>query len=388
MNVVRMLVRRSRAGVCLAAACVAAASMAGCVRPDSPALVVAVSATSAEPMASVIPFMDLLLQRAADAREPASAMVDVIVSGRDDVLHVDLTPMRGDEVEAVPEKARAKANNLVNELAGRVSSLTAGEPGLDALSLLDRAARGTAAGDAIVVETSGIQTVDPLDLRVMGWQFSIARVVDDLVAQKAVPDLVGRDVTFAGLGFAMGTQPVLTPAARSQVEQLWLAICRAGGAQSCTLGPQSLDLTAPLATHRVPVVPIDAMITSCEARTLTVPAAAMFAGDSAVLMDGSRLALASIVDAVKQCPSGAAVSVVGHAADPTPNVVDAQALSTARAHAVWAQLIELGAPPRAFVDVRGVGDTQPKVNNWVNGEFSEPLAALNRRVEVTIQPTR
>jgi flagellar motor protein MotB len=130
------------------------------------------------------------------------------------------------------------------------------------------------------------------------------------------------------------------------------------------------------------------MTTSCEARTLTVPAAASFAGDSAVLKGGSELALTPIAEALRRCPEGAAVSVIGHAADPTPNVVDAQDLSTARAHAVRIRLIELGAPPLVFTEVRGVGDTQPKVENWVNGQFSEPLAALNRRVDVIIQPVR
>lgn len=315
-------------------------------------------------------------------------MVDVISSGRNDVIHVDLTPMRGNEVEAMPAQAKTKVKERIGDLTVRLSTTTAGQPGLDALTLLDRAARYTSPGDSIILETSGIQTVDPLDLRTLGWQFNPERVVTDLVSKEVIPDLSGRQVMFAGLGSAMGTQPPLPRPAHVQVEKLWLAICAAGNAKSCSLAAKPLELTAPVATNSVPVVPVESVSTTCAARMMSVPAAAAFAGDSAALLDGADRALTPIARALRQCPQGSTASIVGHAADPTPGVVDALQLSDQRAEAVRVRLIALGAPHTVFTDVRGVGDTEPKVDNWINGEFSEPLAALNRRVDVSIQPAR
>lgn len=382
------VMRCLRAGVTTCVAAAALGSAVACSPPPTRAMVIALSATAAEPAASLTPVEEALLSWALDARQPGDAMVDVIVSGRDEVMHFDLTPMQGDAVQRVEEKAEAKTKTRLRELTAEVSTLTSGQSGLDLLALLDRSGQHTSDGDSILVQSSGVQTVDPIDLRVLGWDFNADTAAAQLAEKNLVPDLSGRQVTFTGLGLAMGSQPTLTRPARVQVEQLWLAICRAGGAASCEVAPTPPDLTASAASLSVPVVPVGGLSTECEIRTLSVPAAATFAGDSAALREDADRVLAPIAAALRQCPQGAMVSVVGHAADPTAGGIDGTQLSLDRARAIQNRLVALGAPAQVFTDVRGVGDTEPKVENWIDGEFSEALASLNRRVDISMLPRR
>ncbi|MGN2642505.1 OmpA family protein [Nocardia takedensis] len=360
-------------------------ALTGCGPQPSPATVLAFTASAAEPAASITSFEEDLTSHALKSRSVGDGAVDVVVAGQDSVAHLDLTPVRGNEVESDEERAREKVDANLTALKQQVVGVVAGTGDLDLLSLLDRAAQHTSAGGLVFVQSSGVQTVAPLDFRKLGWNFAIDKIVADLEHDDLLPDLTGRHVRFSGLGTASGTQPSLPRPNRSMTQNLWMAVCQAGGAASCTSVEKPVELTATLASLKVPTVPVSELDTTCHIGAVEFPAAANFQGDSPVL-DTKRadLVLAPLARQLTNCPTGARVTVTGHAADAHQDSVDGVDLSTDRAEAVHRRLIELGAPEEVFGAVHGVGDTEPKVDNWPNGHYSEPLASLNRRVDIAV----
>lgn len=111
----------------------------------------------------------------------------------------------------------------------------------------------------------------------------------------------------------------------------------------------------------------------------------LFEPDTAVLRPGTDTALSGLATQLAQCPTGARVAVIGHTADVNPDQIDGQELSDQRARLCRDRLVALGVPASVFTDVRGVADTQPRVADIVDGVFTESLAALNRRVDITVE---
>ena len=211
-----------------------AAALPGCSPPTGPPVTVVVAtASSAEPAPSIEPIKKMLTDRALAATAPGGATVALVVSGRPDIESLDLTPMRKLEVEAVPERAAHLVAEHVDELAATLAALTPGSDELDLLTTYDRGLRATGDGGTVVVLSSGIQTVDPLDLTKLGWSFDPKTVVDDLARRGAIPDAHDKHVVMDGIGVAMGTQPPLARPQRQLLQQLWFDICQAGGALSC-----------------------------------------------------------------------------------------------------------------------------------------------------------
>ena len=142
-----------------------AAALPGCSPPTGPPVTVVVAtASSAEPAPSIEPIKKMLTDRALATTTPGGATVELVVSGRPDIQYVDLTPMRKLEVEAVPDRAAHLVAEHVDELAATLAALTPGSDELDLLTTYDRGLRATGDGGTVVVLSSGIQTVDPLDL--------------------------------------------------------------------------------------------------------------------------------------------------------------------------------------------------------------------------------
>lgn len=79
------------------------------------------------------------------------------------------------------------------------------------------------------------------------------------------------------------------------------------------------------------------------------------------------------------------MTVIGQAADVDPNQVDGQELSDRRARVCRDRLVALGVPAAVFADVRGVADTAPRLDSFVDGRFNDSLAALNRRVDIVAE---
>jgi len=381
----RRLRTTRRLAAVTATAAVALTALAGCSLESPEPLVVGFTATSAEPRPSLgAGAADAVSAHALAAHQPAEGSVDVVVQGTPSSTAHDLTPMlTADRVQQVPDKREAAVADALDGLDADVAGLTAGGEGLDLLSVLASAA-ALHDGGSVVVVSSGVQTADPLDLRQLGWSFDPAAVASTLADQGALPDLSGHDVTFVGLGRTAGTQPAPSISSTTRLTELWLAICDAAGATSCTDGGAGASAEAPAASSAVPVVPVTSDATPCTA-PLVLSAAVLFGGDSAALGSSADAALQGVADELGRCPAGVAADVTGHAADTRAGVVDGEQLSLERAQAVHDALVALGVPAGALGEVAGRGDADPVVDDLPGGVFDEQLAAQNRRVEITFR---
>jgi outer membrane protein OmpA-like peptidoglycan-associated protein len=340
----------------------------------------------AEPAPWAPALQDLAVRHALRAVEPGDGTVSVVVSTNPRVTEVDLTPLRdAREVEQDSATAREKA---LAKAARLRSALTASHPaanGLDLLGTYRRALRATPDGGTVVLVSSGVQTVDPLDVRTLGWDFDPGAVARELKGRGLVPDAHGRHVEFVGLGIAYGTQPELPLPAARRITELWRAVCAASEAASCTVRDDDVPRLPSASDRPVPVVPVGATPTSC-AGTFVVPASVTFAADDARLKAGADRYLRPIADSLRRCPADRVVRITGHTAR-VGAVESGFDLSARRARAVRDRLVRLGVAPGLLGPAEGVGSDHPLVDNMPGGVFDEQLARQNRRVEITVTTT-
>ncbi|NKY27731.1 OmpA family protein [Nocardia gamkensis] len=346
------------------------------------AITIAATVTSAEPRTALSnSLISELTEMAEHSKRPGDATVRVVSSATGDILTKDLTPLRPNgQVQHAAADADRQITASVRELANTVAEVRADHPGLDLLGLLDRASQ--LPGDLHVL-SSGISTVAPVDLRVVGWNAKPDSVIDSIARQGRLPKLSGRHVTFHGLGIAAGSQPGLPPFARTLVEQLWTGICQRAGAASCTVAHDMPSAAAPVATLPVPVVPVPDAITEggCPVWASLNDTTLHFAPDSPVLPANADDALRPIVQAAARCDVSS-IDVTGHIAD-TGTVDTRNRLSERRARAVADRLVALGLPSELLGIVSGRDAREPVIPNFTDGVFDELKAQQNRRVELT-----
>lgn len=361
--------------------------LTGCIPPRPEPLTFAFTATSAEPAPSVVGVEDLLTRHADGAVLPGDGAVRVIAQGGQPAT-VDLTPMRGSEVENTEDKAHDLIKEHIAELDTRLSKLKSSTRGLDVLGTLDSALQVTPDGGTIVVVTSFLSTVAPLDLNKAGEWITAPGRVADAIDQRHIPDASGRSIVFIGIGYPAGRQPMPGTAARTALEKLASEICQRTRAASCTIQPGPAGRRRAAATKKVPVVRFDKVTTNCVGST-ALSADVLFGSNSAVLATKADQALRPIARGLAACPSGRKVDAVGHYAE-VPGGGDGRALSKARARAVLKRLRQLGAPSRVLGRALGCGRSVPcqLVDNTPNGRYSEALARKNRVVELTIRTTK
>lgn len=377
---------RARGPVALLVALVglAGGTLTACGAVPSPGpLTIAVTGSTAEPAPWAPVLEELAVRHALRAVDPGDGAVSVVVSGDPRVARVDLTPLRdGREVEQDPAAARRGVLERTPALRSALTTTTPARDGLDLLGTYRRALRATPRGGTVVLLSSGVQTVDPLDLRTLGWAFDAGATVRDLERRGLVPDARGRHVEFVGLGVVHGTQPELPLPAARRVTALWEAVCAASAAASCTVRDDDVPRLPSASDRPVPVVPVAATPTSCRG-TFVLPVSVAFAADDATLKAGADRYLRPVADALARCPADRTVRITGHTAR-TGGAPGGFGLSADRARAVHDRLVRLGVAPALLGRVEGVGSTRPVVDNMPGGVFSEPLARQNRRVEITV----
>lgn len=368
----------------LAALVCAGGALTGCGSVPAPApLTIAVTGSMAEPAPWSPALEDLATRHALRAAVPGDGTVSVVVSTNPAVAAVDLTPLRaGREVEQDQTLARERVRALIPGLRTALTTVPPEAGGADLLGTYRRAVQATPGGGTVVLVSSGVQTVDPLDVRALGWDLDADAVAGDLKSRGLVPDARGRRVEFLGLGIAFGTQPALPLPAAKRITELWRAVCAASGADACVVRDDDLPRALSASERPVPVVPVDATATACQGSSV-LPASVAFAADRAVLLDGADLYLRPIADGLRRCPGARTVRIGGHTARVGPGVSGVE-LSALRAGAVRERLVALGVAPGLFGPVEGFGSARPTVDNMPGGVFSEPLARQNRRVEITV----
>ncbi|MGS2809317.1 OmpA family protein [Nocardia sp. MW-W600-9] len=351
------------------------------------AITLVVTATSAEPRPALPDsVVEELTTMAKRSKRAGDATVRVVSSATGEITAIDLTPLRpgSRQVQHAHADAERQIDTALEEIAATAVNLKADTPGLNLLSLLDRASQ--LPGDLHII-SSGISTEAPMDLRILGWNTNADAIIDSIARQGHLPDLAGRHVTFHGLGVAAGSQPSLPPVARLFVEPLWTGICQRAQAASCTVAHDVPTAAQPLSTLPVPVVPVPTAITEsgCPVWLNLSDSVLHFSPGSAILPANADDALRPIVQAAARCDIQS-IDVAGHIAD-TSVGDDRDDLAGRRARAMADRLIALGLPPVQLGAVTGRGASEPVIPNFTAGLFDEAKAQQNRRVELTFHRT-
>jgi outer membrane protein OmpA-like peptidoglycan-associated protein len=349
---------------------------------SAPRLVIVVSGTSNEPQ----PALSRQGRDTVHAAANDGGSVTVIRTGgrADLVTDRDLTVRRpsGDPENDTPARDRGAAQRA-DEVSSLVQGITANAPGNNLLAGLDAA--GAVRGPAtVLVLGSGLQTVDPLDLRRLGWSVDPRATARDLAARRLLPALSGKQVIFTGLGQVAGAQPDLPPPARETLRALWCAIVTTAGG-TCQTDDEPRKVAPPRATLPVPVVGPPSVFTRQlgPKKQYVIPSSLLFSADSALLERYADAVLTPIARSLRQ---GCVVDITGHTASWGP-VSGRYALSRARARAVANRLLALGAPRSAVDDVRGVGSDHGVPDLDASGRLIPAAAERNRVVELVLHGT-
>ncbi|WP_394254502.1 hypothetical protein [Pseudoclavibacter helvolus] len=374
--------RIRRLAAAASAATLSLGALTGCVPlPTASALTIAATATSAEPAASTVPIEDILREHAANALLPGDGTVTVVTPSG--VSAIDLTPMRGDDVESVAAKSGPLIDANIEALRDELALAASEAPELDPIGVIDAALETTPSGGLVIVETSGYGTVDPVDLNAAGDWIGDPQGFVDASDPTDLPDAEGKRIAFVGLGYSEPTsaQKAAGPAVRTALETIWLGLCARMKASECSViaGPVGQD--APAATNTVTPVSLDAVTTHCAGQVDIDTTLAFAPGESAVL-DAADAALLPIVEALSRCPAGRSVDAIGHSAllPGEPAGTDS-GLELDRAAAILRRLVELGAPAAVIGSPSAGGQV---VDNNPGGVLDEHLADLNRTVTLQI----
>jgi outer membrane protein OmpA-like peptidoglycan-associated protein len=363
-----------------------AALIAACTpTPDDPVGVGAVSAATAEQAQPVLGLLGEAAVRAA-AESDRGTFTLLVAGAPGGPSTAELVARRerapGSPVERGPQRA-GLIDDLVDVALGQVAQIAApdGEP-----DLLDAIAEGTRGepGTLLVLD-AGVSTIDPLDLRALGWAADPVAVATDLRDRDQLPDLREWDVVFVGLGRTAGDQPDLGLPQQRWLERLWTTLCQAAGARSCVVDADPHAVAAPLSTRSAPPVDIPAVTTHAlpgDGIEITLPDARLgFTPGSADLAPEAGDVLHPIVDAYRP---GLRIEVTGVVAF-WGDEAYRSGLSQDRADAVGAWLIEHGVPADAVVAV-GAGAIDGPAASTTGGAFDESKVTATgiRRVVVTV----
>lgn len=384
---------RRRVGLLAAVLLTGTTLLTACGEQPAPQTVlIAVTATANEPAPALPAGAETAVQQAVDSDEGTAELLTV-VNGQPVSVGgpVDLRLLRDgtQEIETDSSLREIKSTALLQALRGQVQAIDPEQGTLDTLTLLDGVGRHSGPATVVVI-SSAVQTSDPINLGVLGFDFDPAAVVDDLAARNLLPSLADKTVVFVGIGDVAGPQAALSTSARGELTDLWLTICRRAGAVSCTADPTPIAATPPTATTPVPVVPvpdpatlvIDPAPVGDTPAEQALPSELLFEPNSANLLPQAADALAPIVQRI--VAANAEVHLVGHVWKVTDNDDRGRAadLSTARAQAVRDLLVTLGVPSDRIVEVRGAGFDEPI--SPAGETDPQKIAAANRVVQVTL----
>lgn len=361
-------------------AVIVAILVAGCQPlPHRPALTIALTGTSAEPKAMLGPLEPLATDHAAAALLPGDGKVTVVAPGT--TTTVDLTPMRGREVESVQAKAEKLIHESIANLEEALGQAHATGPGLDVIGALDSALAQTSPGGRVVLITSGLSTIAPLDLNAAGDWISKPDAFVEAVNRSDLPEATGKHIVFAGLGYPnpASRQEQAAPAARTALTKIMLGLCAKMNAASCDAisGPISQDPST--ASNAVDIVTLNQITTRCVGQA-SIDTSIAFDPFSSILLSNVDSVLVPIAEGMKRCAAGATINAIGHSAL-LPGTPADTVLEEARAQAVLNRLVALGAPASTIGTAAAGGQI---VDNLPNGVFHEALASRNRTVVLTV----
>ena len=359
-----------------------------CPVPVGPmALAVSGRANSPEPglPASVQQAAISVVAGAADQKvQPKFTVVDV--DGRPTVAGSDT--YRTDAGNAIA--AQDDQNAFLSGLGKAVSQVRAQYPEVDVLGAVGLAGRSVQGGHGtVVLVDSGLSTVAPLDFRQQGL---LDAPVTDTVAflrdHQALPNLTGATVVLSGIGDTAAPQAALDTAQRAELVNLWKGIAQAAGAACVAVvdEPRSGDAPSDVPPVSTVTVPPPPTITPGKPTALPDDGSVGFQPDTAEFRDrnAARGVLAPFADFLKQGPARRlALTGTSARAGTTSSQVD---LSTQRAEAVKALLVELGASP-GQITTKGVGSQFPGYVNDIGPDRKQLPGPASANRKVIVEPT-
>lgn len=282
-------------------------------------------------------------------------------------------------------------NQFLNGFGEALTSLRAQTPEADVLTALDlagRSAGGQRPGTVVLVD-SGLSTVAPLDFRQRGLlDAPPAETVDALRAANALPALQGVTVVLAGLGDVAAPQTALAPAQRTSLVALWTAVAEAGGAACVAVvdEPRGGDAPSDVPPVSLVDVPPPPTITPGQVTALPDDNSVGFQPDTAEFRDrnAARAVLTPFAQFLTESPARRlALTGTSARAGTLPGQID---LSTRRAEAVKALLVELGAPADR-ISTRGVGSEFPGYVDDIGPDGRQLPGPASANRTVIVEPT-
>jgi OmpA-OmpF porin, OOP family len=287
--------------------------------------------------------------------------------------------------------AQDDQNAFLSGLGKAISQIRARTPEADvlgALTLAGRSVQGGRPGTVVVVD-SGLSTVAPLDFRQEGLLDAPAQdTVEFLRSHQALPALNGATVVLAGLGDTAAPQAPLGTAQRTELVGLWRGIAQASGAGCVAVVDEPRSGDAPGDVPPVSTVPVPPPPTITPGRATTLPddGSVGFQPDTAEFRDreAARGVLTPFADFLRQGPTRR-ITLTGTTA--RAGTLESQvALSTQRADAVKALLVELGASPDQ-ISSTGVGSRFPGYVNDVGPDGRQLPGPASTNRKVIVEPT-
>lgn len=366
-----------------AAVVLVAASCAACgeTSRDSTTIRIGVTASANEPR---VELTSTVVDRLSDAVD--KGVTRVVVYRQGDAAggaysDEDFTVRDGNEVESDSDLRRLGFERNLSRLTGQLAQVGGTSPRLDPLAVL--ADMASAAGPAVLVlQTSGLQTTDPIDLTRLGLDFDVPAVVAS-VPDDALPELTGKDVIFSGLGQVTGAQKPLPQGAKEALVELWMGICARFGAKSCTHDTEPVPGGASIGRGEVPAVDLGEVVH--QDALVHMPTAVLFKAGTDQLAPGAR----EVLEEVAKKFDGRTTARVIVRTSTSSSAEAALDLTQRRGQRVVAELVDLGVSRSAFVEVVGAGFTSPlAVDVDGSGELIPAAAARNRAVVVELVEPR
>jgi len=231
-----------------------------CPTPAGHGLALAIGARANSP-APLIP--DEVGSRIVAATRSCAKITVVRVDGRPSVV--------GSLIFSTSAKTQQNLNldldGFRKKVNGLIADAKAQQPEANVVQALSVAAGAAGDGGTVALIDSGVQTTDPIDFRKHELPSRRpAAVVDALKRQDLLPDLSGRSVILAGIGYTAAPQDALADKNRAFLVELWRGIVIAAGARSPVVVGEPNTSAAAVSSPSVGVVsfPSAAIDPSCD----------------------------------------------------------------------------------------------------------------------------
>lgn len=358
------------------------ASLGSCLAPDVP-VALGIGARSNSPQ----PIMTSTVKAAMNSAINANQQVTVIrLDGDPKVVYSRAYSPTGANTQSRKSDYNSYVNTLNGILDGTTATTTdirAQVPQANVLEALAIAAGEVGPGGDVIIMDSGLQTTSPLN-------FTTGLLADDpetitsfLKNSDELPDLTGRHLEFAGLGWTAAPQQALSIAYRTKVGEIWTDIAKAAGASCVDLDPTPDTDAAVGGRPAVSVVvppPPPAAPVKCSVTNLDDANNVGFDFNSTTFRDpsGANATLSQLAKVI--ISSGDSVTLTGGTSSEGSAAHNLQ-LSLERANAVKTALMRMGVSGGRIATYGDGAHLPGRLNDrGPNGQLLIGPAIANRRV--------